>query len=120
MDTALKEIFGSKSAEVVLLYLYQHGEGYGRSIARESNISLESLQRRLRVFENNGVLISKKIGSAILYRWNESSPFSQKLKELVGIQYENMSSEEREGVYEKKKVMKKTDTPLKNLNDFLS
>ena len=47
----LKELFGGKTPEQVLLYLENYEEGYGKAIADTFEISLSSVQKQLQKFE---------------------------------------------------------------------
>jgi len=78
----LEPLFGSKSAEKVLIYIAAREEGYAREIARFFTIALNPVQKKLDKLELGGILISFLIGRTRIYRFNPRYPF---LKELRGI-----------------------------------
>ena len=47
--TTLADILGSASAEAALLHLYHYGESYGRAVAADFGVSLDSVQKQLRM-----------------------------------------------------------------------
>ena len=126
MDTILKEIVGSKSAEVILLYLCHFGEGHGRNISRVMSSPLQPIQATLKKFERAEVLQKKKYGNTIVYTWNEGSTVGSKFKELVAAVYDTISAEgfekmllENEAEEAEKVFKEKSGTGLKKLDDFL-
>ena len=72
----LEGIFGNKSAEKVLLYLEQYGEGYARAMAETfEELSLSMALAQLRRFEAAGLLVSRQVGRTLLFGWNPRYPF---------------------------------------------
>lgn len=91
--TTLADILGSGSAEAALLHLYHYGESYGRAVAADFGVSLDSVQKQLDKFERAGLLISKRQGRTLIYNWNPKSRAASRLKELVGVYYESLPEE---------------------------
>ena len=91
--TTLADILGSASAEAALLHLYHYGESYGRAVAADFGVSLDSVQKQLDKFERAGLLLSKRQGRTLMYNWNPKSRAATRLKELVGVYYESLSEE---------------------------
>ncbi len=80
----LEGIFGNASAEKVLLYLEQYGEGYPTAIARSfDELTLNMAQRQLERFERAGALTSTLRGRTRLYTWNTRYPFRAELRALL-------------------------------------
>ena len=67
----LKELFGGKTSEQVLLYLENYEEGYGKAIADTYDIALSSVQKQLQKFEESGLLVSRLVGKFRVYSENE-------------------------------------------------
>lgn len=83
-ETMLEGIFGNASAEKVLLYIEQYGEGYATEIARTfDGLSLHMAQRQLDRFERAGALVSTLKGRTRLYSWNPRYPFLKELRALL-------------------------------------
>jgi hypothetical protein len=114
MNGVLKELTGSKTAELCLLHLFHYGESYGRAIADDflDSVSLLNVQRQLEKLALAGILVSKTAGRTRLYSWNPKSPYVKPLKEIVRIQYESLSLEERQTLFAKRRRPRRKDKPI--------
>ena len=79
----LSTIFGSASAEHVLLYLQCYEQGHASDIARTFGISVSQARKQLVKFELGGVLVSRVVGSARLYTWNPRFLLAGELRTLL-------------------------------------
>ena len=79
----LAGLFGTETAEKVLLYIQSYGAGYPRGIALTFDIAVSQVQRQLERFEREGVLASKLIGRTREYRWNPRYLFLDELQTLL-------------------------------------
>jgi hypothetical protein len=79
----LEVLFGSKTAERVLIYIFTREEGYPREIARFFNTDLKSVQRQMDKLEAGGVLVSRQMGRTRPYVFNPRYPFLSELKSLL-------------------------------------
>ncbi len=79
----LASLFGNETAEKVLLYLQNYGEGYAREIAAAYEIPLLSVQRQLQKLENGGILVSKALGRTRMFYFNPRNYFLPELKALL-------------------------------------
>jgi DNA-binding transcriptional ArsR family regulator len=91
--TFLADLTGSLAAEAALLHLFHHGETYGRAVSADFGVSLDSVQKQLDKLERTGILISKWQGRTLIFNWNPKSRAASRLKDLVGVAYEGISSE---------------------------
>ena len=78
----LECLFGSRTAEKVLLYLQNYEEGYGKAIADANAIPLNAVQNQLRKLEEGGVIVSQLKGRTRMYTWNPRYPFLKSLRVL--------------------------------------
>ena len=78
-QATLETLFGGKAAARVLLYIENYGEGYARGIARTFEMPPSEIQKQLAKFEDNEILVSRKIGTSRVYSWNPRD------KELAGL-----------------------------------
>jgi len=79
----LASLFGSKTAERVLIFLAAREEGYAREMARFFETDLKSIQKQLDKFEAAGVLSSREVGRTRPYAFNPRYPFLAELKSLL-------------------------------------
>jgi DNA-binding transcriptional ArsR family regulator len=91
----LRILFGSPSAERVLLYLENYREGYAFAIARSFGLSLSQVQNQLKRLEAGGILVSTLKGKTRLYQFNPRYPFLKELRALLARMIEFMPEEER-------------------------
>jgi hypothetical protein len=79
----LEPIFGSSNRERVLIFLQARDEGYAREIARFFETDLFPIQYQLEKLEAGGVIVSKKVGRTILYRFNPRYALLKEIKLLL-------------------------------------
>ena len=92
----LASLFGSKTAERVLIFLSAREEGYAREIARFFETDLKSVQKQLDKLEAAGVLSSHTVGRTRPYTFNPRYPFLAELKALLEKALTFYPEEERE------------------------
>ncbi len=79
----LESLLGSKSCELVLLFLTVRGEGYAREIARFFGVDYRPIRNQLRKLEVGGILCSKPAGKTVLYSFNPRCPYRRELVMLL-------------------------------------
>ena len=112
ISTALQDLFGGKAAEAVLLSLFHYGESYGRAIARDFEVSLDSVQRQLDRFERSGTLVCKRQGRTLIYSWNPKSRVASRLRDLTGVIYEGLSNEAKQHLFAERRQPRSKDKPV--------
>ena len=105
-------IFGNASAEKVLLYLEQYGEGYATAIARNfDGLSLHMAQRQLERFERSGALVSSLRGRIRIYSWNERYPFRQEIRALLAKALGALPAAERKRYFSERRRPRRAGKP---------
>jgi len=80
----LEGIFGNRTAERVLLFLEQYGEGYAREIAGTfGDVSVSMALAQLKRFEAAGLLVSVPRGRTLLFTWNPRYAFLAEVRALL-------------------------------------
>ncbi len=109
----LEGVFGSASAEKVLLYLQQYGEGYATAIAKNfDGLSLSMAQAQLERFEAAGALVSRLEGRTRMYGWNPRYPFSRELRALLARALEVLPEDERRRYFRERRRPRRAGKPL--------
>jgi len=109
----LKGIFGNATAEKVLLYLEQYGEGYAKGIADNFNrIALSPVQRQLERLEAAGVLVSQLKGRTRLFTWNPRYAFADEVHALLRKALRSLPEEERRRFFTRRGRPRRTGKPL--------
>jgi hypothetical protein len=76
-------LFGNRTADLVLLFLFRHGEVYATQIAQELEIPVNMVQKQLERFERSGVIVSSLKERRRIYGWNAHYPALSPLKQLL-------------------------------------
>ena len=79
----LAGLFGTETAEKVLLYLQNYGSGHPRAIAVTFEIAVSQVQRQLERFEREGLLASRLVGRTREYQWNPRFLFLPEMRALL-------------------------------------
>lgn len=108
----LEKLFGTQTAGFVLLHLYHYGEVYARGLARDLNISLSAVQKQLQKFEDAGVLASKLMGRTRIYSFNQKSPLTKPLMELIDVIYSSMSLSDKEHLFKTRQRPRRPGKPV--------
>lgn len=112
ISTALEDLFGGRAAEAVLLHVFHYGETFGRAVARDFAVSLDSVQRQLDRFERAGVLVCKSQGRTLVYSWNAKSRLAARLRDLVSVVHEGLSQETKDRVFAERRQPRAKDKPV--------
>jgi DNA-binding transcriptional ArsR family regulator len=110
----LKELFGGKTPEQVLLYLHNYDEGYGKGIADTYGVALSAVQKQLQKFEDSGLLVSRLVGRSRVYTWNPRSPFVEPLRALLAQRLKLTPKEEIKAYYRQRRRPRKQGKPIEN------
>ena len=105
-------IFGSKTAEMVLVYINTRGGGYGREIASFFGYSLTPIQKQLAKMENANVLYAEEQGKTRIYRLNPRYGLYQPLKALLDKAVEFYPPEKQEELMMNRRRPRRTGKPL--------
>ena len=108
----LSGIFGSETAEKVLLYLKNYESGYPRGIATIFAIPVSQVQRQLERFEREGILVSRMIGRTREYLWNPRYFFLEELKALLEKALSNLPKEYQEKYFRSRMRPRRKGKPL--------
>ena len=112
LSTALVDLLGGRAAEAVLLHLFHYGETYGRAASRDFGISLDSVQRQLDRFERAGAFVCKRQGQTLIYMWNPKSRIAKRLRDLVEVVYQGLSSEAKASLFTQRRQPRAKDKPV--------
>lgn len=101
-EAPLIGLFGGKAAYRVLTYLENYGRGYAAEIARTFGIALSQVQKQLRKFEELGLLVSRREGSARVYYFTRS-PLSDGLRRFLRSALDRLPDQTLDAYYRQRK-----------------
>lgn len=105
----LEKLFGSKTAERVLMYMFIFQEGYPTEISKVFSIPLNMIQKQLFKFEEGGMLVSRLRGKVRIYQWNPRYPFLNEVKKLLERNFEYLPEDIKERYYRQRTRPRRRD-----------
>ncbi len=91
----LDAVFGSKSRQKILLFLFVNGKCYGTQLQRLLNTPLTPIQSALSRLEKNGVISSYFEGKTRVYQFNPAFPLLDALESLLKKAYTLLPPQEK-------------------------
>ena len=107
----LRAVLGSPAAERTLLYLQNYGDGYARGIARTFGLSASQVLKQLNKFEDAGILVSRPVGRARVYYWNERNGLVGDLRRLLQSALEALPRDEIQRFYRERRRPRRRGKP---------
>lgn len=91
----LEAIFGSKSRQKILLFLFVNGRCYGSQLQRLLNTPLTPIQNALLGLEKGGVISSYFEGKTRIYQFDSAFPLLEELETLLKKAYTLLPPQEK-------------------------
>ncbi len=108
----LSKLFGSRTAELILYYLFVYEKGYATKMSRQFGLSLNMVQKQLIKFEDAGILVSFLEGRTRVFQWNSRYPFLPELKALLEKALDYLPDSERSKYFRERTRPRRTGKPL--------
>ncbi len=108
----LEGIFGNATAEKVLLFLEQYGEGYAREIERTfEDVTVSMALAQLKRFEAAGVLVSARRGRTLLFSWNPRYPLLPEVRALLRKSLDALPESEKRRYFRERRRPRRSGKP---------
>jgi DNA-binding transcriptional ArsR family regulator len=108
----LETLLGNKTAERVLLYLANYGQGYPREIAGTHGSAISVVLKQLARLENGGILVSRTLGRTRLYELNPRWFFYKELKALLEKALAALPAEDVKRHYRQRRRPRRAGKPI--------
>jgi predicted ArsR family transcriptional regulator len=108
----IESLVGNRTAEKILLYITNYGEGYISGIAETFKISKSQVRKQLLRFENGGILVPRDKGSLRLYTFNPRCFFKNELESLLKKILNQLPRDEIEKYYRQRQRPRRTGKVL--------
>jgi hypothetical protein len=109
----LEVLFGNATAEKVLLYIEQYGEGYALAITNTfEDVTLSMVQRQLQRFERAGLLVSVLKGRTRLFQWNPRYPFLGEVRAILRKALTFLPEADQKRFFRERRRPRRTGKPL--------
>jgi hypothetical protein len=112
MNPVLEALFGNKTAACVLLFLQCYGEGHAQRIAKTFGFGLNMTQRQLKRLEEQGVLLSRRLGNMRLFSFNERNPTVRNLCTLLEAELAALSEDDQQQFFRQRQRPMQTSKAL--------
>lgn len=105
-------LFGNATAEKVLLYIQNYGEGHANGIATTFAISPSQVHKQLLKLEENGILIGKNVGRTRSFQLNPRLPIKKELAQVLEKILSLLPEEQLERYYRQRTRPRRTGKAL--------
>ena len=97
---------------LVLLFLQNYDGGHASRIARTFGVSVMGIQRQLKRLEDNGVLVSRSIGSSRVFTFNDRIPTVKHLRAFLQSELDDLPDEFTTEYFRQRQRPRRSDKPL--------
>ena len=112
VNPVLESIFGSASSTNVLLFLQNYGEGHASRMSKTFDVSVMGVQRQLRRFEENGILVSRMVGRSRVFTFNDRNPTVKNLREFLSLELELLPKSTTRKYFRERQRPRRSGKPL--------
>ena len=108
----LETLFGNQTAERVLLYIANYGEGHTSGIAQTFDIPKSQVRKQLIKLENGGILVGRNVGNIRMFQMSPRCPYKKELEALLEKSLSLLSANEIEKYYRQRRRPRRTGKKL--------
>lgn len=108
----IESLVGNQTAERVLLYIVNYGEGHTSGIAQTFDIPKSQVRKQLIRLENGGVLIGRNVGNLRMFQINPRCPYRKELEALIEKVLSLVSAADKEKYYRQRRRPRRTGKDL--------
>ena len=112
VNPVLEALFGNRTAACVLLFLQCYGEGHAQRIAKTFGFGLNMTQRQLKRLEEQGVLVSRRLGNMRLFSFNERNPTVRNLRKLLEVELASLSETDQQQFFRQRQRPRQSNKAL--------
>jgi predicted ArsR family transcriptional regulator len=104
----LESLLGNQTAERVLLYISNYGEGHTSGIAQTFDIPKSQVRKQLIKLENGGILVGRSIGNIRMFQISPRCPYKKELESLLEKVLSLLPANEIETFYRQRRRPRRT------------
>lgn len=112
MNPVFGAVLGNRTAALVLLFIQAYGEGHALRIAKTYETGLSMTQRQLKRLEDNGVLVSRKVGNTRVFTFNERNPTVRNLRQFLAAELDLLPRDEVRRYYRQRQRPRRSGKAL--------
>lgn len=104
----LETLFGNQTAERVLLYIANYGEGHTSGIAQTFNLPKSQVRKQLIKLESGGILVGRNVGNIRMFQISPRCTYKKELEALLEKSLSLLSANEIEKYYRQRRRPRRT------------
>jgi hypothetical protein len=108
----LETLLGNQTAERVLFYIVNYGEGHTSGIAQTFDLPKSQVRKQLIRLENGGVLIGRDVGNMRMFVINPRCAYKKELEILIEKAMGLLSIDEKAKYYRQRRRPRRTGKKL--------
>lgn len=112
MNPVLDALFGNRTAACVLLFLQCYGEGHAQRIAKTFGFGLNMTQRQLKRLEEQGVLVSRRLGNMRLFCFNKQNSTVRNLCKPFEAELASLTEDDQQQFFRQRQRPRQSNKPL--------
>jgi hypothetical protein len=108
----LETLFGNQTAERVLLYIANYGEGHTSGIAQTFDLPKSQVRKQLIKMESGGILVGRSVGNIRMFQISPRCPYKKELESLLEKSLTLLPAIEIEKYYRQRRRPRRTGKKL--------
>ena len=108
----IESLLGNQTAEKVLLYIINYGEGHTSGIAQTLELPKSQVRKQLIKLEAGGVLVGRSIGNIRMFQINPRCPYKKELEIFLEKILTLVSKVDQERYYHQRRRPRRTGKAL--------
>ena len=112
VNPVLEALLGNRTAACVLLFLHCYGEGHAKRIAKTFGFGINMTQRQLKRLEEQGVLVSRRLGNMRLFSFNERNLTVRNLRKLLELELAALPEDDQQQYFRQRQRPRQSNKPM--------
>lgn len=108
----IESLVGNKTAERVLLYIANYGEGHTSGISATFDLPKSQVRKQLIRLEEGGILVARSMGNLRVFQINPRCAYRKELEALLEKVLSLVSEKEKESFYRQRRRPRRTGKKL--------
>lgn len=108
----IESLLGNQTAEKVLLYIINYGEGHTSGIAQTFELPKSQIRKQLMRLEAGGILVGRSVGNIRMFQINPRCPYRKELEAFLEKILSLVSKVDQEKYYRQRRRPRRTGKAL--------
>jgi predicted transcriptional regulator len=108
----IESLLGNQTAEKVLLYIINYGEGHTSGIAQTFDLPKSQVRKQLVRLEEGGILVGRSVGNIRMFQFNPRCLYKKELEIFLEKILSLVSKADQEKYYRQRRRPRRTGKAL--------